>query len=212
MGRIELKPRSYILRYTVEHPGDTQEHHGGIVVEHVDPVRASCCSQIQQAALGQQKHMRITNFKALNMNLHALLWLVVKPVNINFSLSDLADTGQAVEVGQLTSARILLAGSVTESGSSFLLNGRLGGDIPFSGIPRSDTFEEFPFLLHTGVGVSYRPWRFLQIAASMNVTWTEFQYGEFDPEDPEYGNTPWLITYYGIGGLSDSSLPSLGLS
>jgi hypothetical protein len=28
-------------------------------------------------------------------------------------------------VGQLTGARILLAGSVTESGSSFLLNGRL---------------------------------------------------------------------------------------
>jgi TolB-like protein len=44
---------------------------------------------------------------------------------IEFSLSDLADTGQTVEVGQLTGARILLAGSVTESGSSFLLNGRL---------------------------------------------------------------------------------------
>jgi len=71
---------------------------------------------------------------------------------IEFSLSDLADTSQTVEVGQLTSARILLAGSVTESGSSFLLNGRLvdvetGVDIPFSGIPRSDTFEKFPSLL-----------------------------------------------------------------
>jgi TolB-like protein len=133
---------------------------------------------------------------------------------IEFSLSDLADTGQTVEVGQLTSARILLAGSVTESGSIFLLNGRLidvetgvvigaqsvsvpkeeliteaeafkyeyvtryglglqallGADFPVSGIPRSDKFEAFPILVHSGFGVSYRPRRFLQIASSMNIT------------------------------------------
>ena len=153
---------------------------------------------------------------------------------IEFSLSDLADTGQTVEVGQLTSARILLAGSVTESGSNFLLNGRLvdvetgvvigvqsvsvpkeeliteaeafkyeyvtryglglqalaGADIPFSGIPRAEKFEGFPLLVHAGTGVSYRPWRFLQIAASMNITWTELQYGEFDPAPTSgYANT-----------------------
>jgi len=141
---------------------------------------------------------------------------------MEFSLSDLADTTQAVEIGQLTSARILLAGSVTESGSAFLLNGRFvdvetgvvigarsvsvpkdeliieaeafkyeyvtryglgfqalaGADFPVSGIPRSDTFEAFPVFVHTGAGASYRPRRFLQIAASMNVTWTELQYGD----------------------------------
>jgi TolB-like protein len=169
---------------------------------------------------------------------------------IEFSLSDLADTGQTVEVRQLTSARILLAGSVTESGPSFLLNGRLvdvetgvvigarsvsvpkeeliteaeafkyeyvtryglgfqalvGADIPFSGIPRSDTFEKFPSLFHTGIGVSYRPWRFLQIAASMNVSWTEFQYGEFDPRSSEYQNADLVKTYY-ITFAPDNSFP-----
>ena len=44
---------------------------------------------------------------------------------IEFSLSDMADTSRTVEVGKLTSAGILLAGSIAESGSSFLLNGRL---------------------------------------------------------------------------------------
>lgn len=171
---------------------------------------------------------------------------------IEFSLSDLADTGRTVEVGQLTSARILLAGSVTESGSSFLLNGRLvdvetgvvigaqsvsvpkeelitraeafkyeyvtryglgfqalaGADIAVSGVPRSEKLEGFPLLIHAGTGVSYRPWRSLQIAASMNVTWTELQYGEFDPADPEYGNTNWLNDYYYILPLVDPSLPS----
>jgi TolB-like protein len=169
---------------------------------------------------------------------------------IEFSLSDLADTSQTVEVGQLTSAKILLAGSVTESGSSFLLNGRLvdvetgvvigarsvsvpkeeliaeaeafkyeyvtryglgfqamgGADLPFSGIPRSDTFEKFPSLLHTGVGVSYRPWRFLQIAASMNVTWSEFRYGEFDPRSSEYQNADLVRTYY-ITFVTDNIFP-----
>ncbi len=159
---------------------------------------------------------------------------------IEFSLSDMADTSRTVEVGQLTSARILMAGSVTESGPSFLLNGRLidvetgvvigaqsvaiakeeliseaeafkyeyvtryglglqalaGMDIAFSGIPRSDKFKAFPIFVHSGVGFSYRPWRFLQVTSSMNVTWSEFQYGEFDPEDPDYDNTPWLITYF----------------
>ena len=171
---------------------------------------------------------------------------------IEFSLSDLADTTQAVEIGQLTSARILLAGSVSESGSAFLLNGRFvdvetgvvigarsvsvpkdeliteaeafkyeyvtryglgfqalaGADFPVGGIPRSDTFEAFPVLVHTGAGVSYRPRRFLQIAASMNVTWTELQYGEFDPADPEYGNTNWLDTYYYSLPPGDASLPT----
>jgi TolB-like protein len=173
---------------------------------------------------------------------------------IEFSLSDLADTSRTVEVGQLTSARILLAGSVTESGSSFLLNGRLvdvetgvvigaqsvsipkeeliteaeafkyeyvtryglgfqalaGADIPVSGIPRSDKFEAFPALVHAGFGVSYRPWRFLQIASSMNVTWTEFQYGKFDPTSADYNNTDWLDTYYYNWTVlpSDTSLPS----
>ena len=159
---------------------------------------------------------------------------------IELSLSDMADTSRTVEVGQLTSARILLAGSVTESGSSFLLNGRLidvetgvvigaqsvsiskeeliteaeafkyeyvtryglgfqalaGGDFPVSGIPRSDKFETFPILVHSGFGVSYRPRRFLQIASSMNVTWSEFQYGKFDPTSTEYGNSDWLDSYY----------------
>jgi hypothetical protein len=45
----------------------------------------------------------------------------------------------------------------------------------------------------------------------MNVTWTELQYGEFDPADPEYGNTPWLIAYYGIPALSDTSLPTYSI-
>ncbi len=44
---------------------------------------------------------------------------------IELSLSDFSDASQSVEVGQLTSAKIILAGSVTESGASFLLNGRL---------------------------------------------------------------------------------------
>ncbi len=170
---------------------------------------------------------------------------------IEFSLSDLADTSRAVEVGQLTSARVLLAGSVTESGTSFLLNGRLidvqtgvvigaqsvsvpkeemiseayafryeyvtryglsfqalaGTDIPLSGIPRSDTFVEFPMLLHGGAGVSYRPWRFFQIVGSMNVTWAEFQYGDFDPASSDYDNTSWLTAYYAIPLLTDDSLP-----
>ena len=170
---------------------------------------------------------------------------------IEFSLSDLADTGQTVEVGQLTSARILLAGSVTESGSNFLLNGRLvdvetgvvigvqsvsvpkeeliieaeafkyeyvtryglglqalaGADIPFSGIPRAEKFEGFPLLVHAGTGVSYRPWRFLQIAASMNITWTELQYGEFDPTSTEYGNTDWLYDHFTVH-FPGASLPS----
>jgi hypothetical protein len=89
---------------------------------------------------------------------------------------------------------------VTRYGLGF--QGLAGVDLPFIGIPRSDDFEEFPVLVHSGVGVSYRPWRFLQIAASMNVTWTEFRYGEFDPADPEYANTPWLITYYTLIGSS----------
>ena len=172
---------------------------------------------------------------------------------IEFSLSDMADTSRTVEVGQLTSARILLAGSVTESGSSFLLNGRLidvetgvvigaqsvsvpkeeliteaeafkyeyvtryglgfqalaGADFPVSGIPRSDEFEAFPILLHSGFGVSYRPWRFLQIAGSMNITWTEFQYGDFDPAPTTgYKNTNWLYDYYYSLVPLDSSLPS----
>ena len=171
---------------------------------------------------------------------------------IELSLSDFSDASQSVEVGQLTSAKIILAGSVTESGASFLLNGRLidvetgvvigaesvpvpkdeliteaeafkyeyvtryglgfqalaGADIPFSGIPRSDTFEDFPVLIHAGTGVSYRPVRFLQIAASMNVTWSEFQYGEFDPGSPDYDNTAWLAFYYVIVGLTDTSLPT----
>jgi hypothetical protein len=29
----------------------------------------------------------------------------------------------------------------------------------------------------------------------MNVAWTELQYGEFDPADPDYDNTPWLTAY-----------------
>jgi TolB-like protein len=168
---------------------------------------------------------------------------------IEFSLSDLADTTQTVKVGQLTSARILLAGSVTESGSSFLLNGRLidvetgvvigahsvsvskeelvteaqafkyeyvtrhglgfqalaGTDMHISGIPRFDRLEAFPLFMHFGVGVTYRPWRFLQIAGSMNVTWTDMQYGTFDPADPDYDNTPWLTTYFGIDGLTGTS-------
>ena len=172
---------------------------------------------------------------------------------IEFALSDMADTSQTVEVGQLTSARILLAGSVTESGSSFLLNGRLidvetgvvigaesvsipkeeliteaqafkyeyvtryglgfqalaGADIPISGIPRSDDFEAFPILVHSGFGVSYRPRRFLQIASSMNITWSEFQYGKFDPNPTSgYANTNWLWDYYYFLGPSDPSLPS----
>jgi TolB-like protein len=171
---------------------------------------------------------------------------------IEFALSDVADVRQTVEVGQLTSARILLAGSVTESGGSFPLNGRLidvetgivigaqsvsvaraeliseakafkyeyvtryglglhgvaGTDVPFSGIPRLDTFKEFPFFRHTGAGVSYRPWRFFQIVASMNVSWSEFEYGEFDPGSPEYENTAWLAVYYSITGLTDGSMPS----
>ncbi|MEE9307031.1 MAG: FlgO family outer membrane protein [Spirochaetia bacterium] len=173
---------------------------------------------------------------------------------IELSLSDFSDASQSVEVGQLTSAKIILAGSVTESGASFLLNGRLidvetgvvigaesvpvpkeeliteaeafkyeyvtryglgfqalvGADIPFSGIPRSDTFKDFPVLIHAGTGVSYRPVRFLQIAASMNVTWSEFQYGEFDPTptSPDYANTDWLEIYYGILTLTDNSLPT----
>lgn len=44
---------------------------------------------------------------------------------IEFSLSDFSDADRTVEVGQLTGAEIILAGSVTESGTSFLLNGRL---------------------------------------------------------------------------------------
>jgi len=171
---------------------------------------------------------------------------------IEFSLSDLSDASRTVEVGQLTSAEIILAGSVTESGTSFLLNGRLidvqtgvvigaqsvpvpkeelitearefkyeyvtryglglqalaGVDIPFSGIPRSDTFKDFPVLIHSGFGVSYRPVRFLQITASMNVTWSEFQYGEFDPGSADYANTAWLAIYYGIPPLTDNSLPT----
>jgi TolB-like protein len=174
---------------------------------------------------------------------------------IEFSLSDLADTGQTVEVGQLTGARILLAGSVTESGSSFLLNGRLvdvetgvvigaqsvsvpkeeliteaeafkyeyvtryglgfqalaGADIPFSGIPRSDKFEAFPSLLHTGIGVSYRPRRFLQIAASMNVTWGEFQYGEFNPRSSEYQNADLVEAYFELYFSGDTNFPSYSI-
>lgn len=172
---------------------------------------------------------------------------------IEFSLSDMADTSRTVEVGQLTSARILLAGSVTESGSSFLLNGRLidvetgvvigaqsvsvpreeliaeaeafkyeyvtryglgfqalaGADFPVSGIPRADDFGTFPILVHSGFGVSYRPRRFLQITGSMNVTWSEFQYGEFDPEDSDYDNTPWLTTYFASN--TGASHPSYGI-
>ena len=37
----------------------------------------------------------------------------------------------------------------------------------------------------------------------MNVTWSEFQYGEFDPGSPEYKNTPWLDTYYTAIGSTD---------
>jgi len=174
---------------------------------------------------------------------------------IEFSLSDLADTGQTVEVGQLTGARILLAGSVTESGSSFLLNGRLvdvetgvvigaqsvsvpkeeliteaeafkyeyvtryglgfqalaGADIPFSGIPRSDKFEAFPSLLHPGAGVSYRPRRFLQIAATMNFTWGEFQYGEFDPRSSEYDNADLVEAYFELYFSGDTNFPSYSI-
>jgi TolB-like protein len=174
---------------------------------------------------------------------------------IEFSLSDLADTGQTVEVGQLTGARILLAGSVTESGPSFLLNGRLvdvetgvvigarsvsvpkeeliteaeafkyeyvtryglgfqalvGADIPFSGIPRSDKFEKFPSLLHTGAGVSYRPRRFLQIAATMNFTWGEFQYGEFNPRSSEYQNADLVEAYFELYFLGDTNFPSYSI-
>ena len=174
---------------------------------------------------------------------------------IEFSLSDLADTSQTVEVGQLTSARILLAGSVTESGSNFLLNGRLvdvetgvvigaqsvsvpkeeliaeaetfkyeyvtryglgfqataGADIPFSGIPRSDKFEAFPTLAHAGVGVSYRPWRFLQIAATMNFTWGEFQYGEFNPADPEYDNSDLVEAYFESHFPGDTNFPNYSI-
>jgi len=170
---------------------------------------------------------------------------------IELSLSDVADTSEAVEVGQLTSATVLLAGSVTEAGSNFLLNGRLidvetgvvigarsvpvpkdeliseaqafkyeyvtryglglqalaGIDIPIGGIPRMDYYESFPTLIHTGAGVSYRPWRFLQISASMNVTWTELQYGAFDPTSADYKNTSWLTTYYLIP-LSSAGWPS----
>jgi hypothetical protein len=158
-------------------------------------------------------------------------------------------------VGQLTSAGILLAGSVTESGSSFLLNGRLidvetgvvigarsvsvardeliseaeafkyeyvtryglgfqpfvGVDFPAGGIPRSDTLGGVPTLIHTGAGVSYRPWRFLQIVSSLNVTWSEFQYGQFDPTSGEYDNTDWLFTYYDSIATVDTSLPSYSI-
>jgi TolB-like protein len=173
---------------------------------------------------------------------------------IEFSLSDLADTSRTVEVGQLTSARILLAGSVTESGSSFLINGRLidvetgvvigaqsvsvpkeeliteaeafkyeyvtryglgfqalaGADFPVGGIPRSDDFEKFPALLHTGFGISYRPWRFLQIVSSMNVTWTEFQYGKFDPRSSAYDNAALVETYYSTF-ITDNSFPGYSI-
>jgi TolB-like protein len=173
---------------------------------------------------------------------------------IEFSLSDMADNGRTVQVGQLTSARILLAGSVTESGSSFLLNSRLidvetgvvigaqsvsvlkeeliteaealkyeyvtryglgfqalaGADFPVSGIPRSDSFEAFPILVHSGFGVSYRPWRFLQIVGSMNITWSEFQYGQFDPASSEYDNAALVETYFTTVVPGDS-LPSYSI-
>ena len=32
----------------------------------------------------------------------------------------------------------------------------------------------------------------------MNVTWSEFQYGEFDPASSDYDNTDWLIDYFTI--------------
>jgi len=63
---------------------------------------------------------------------------------IEFSLSDMADTSQTVEVGQLTSARILLAGSITESGSSFLLNGRLVDVERYSPFRHVRKFSLFP--------------------------------------------------------------------
>jgi hypothetical protein len=34
----------------------------------------------------------------------------------------------------------------------------------------------------------------------MNVTWTELQYGAFDPTSDDYGNTEWLTEYYTFAG------------
>ena len=208
-----------------------EEHRIGALVE-----------QLIRSELGNSTYFVLTERENLDQILE----------EIELSLSDLADGVEAVEVGRLTGARILLAGSITESGSSFVLNGRFidvetgvvigarsvavakdlliseaqafkyeyvtryglglqalaGADFPLAGIPRSETFEAFPLLLHTGAGVSYRPWRFLQLSASMNVTWSEFQYGEFDPRSADYANTPWLTNYYNIPLLADTSLPT----
>ena len=211
-----------------------EEHRVGALVE-----------QLIRSELGNSTYFVLTERENLDQILE----------EIEFSLSDLADSGEAVEVGRLAGARVLLAGSVTESGSSFVLNGRLidvetgvvigarsvavakeqlideaeafkyeyvtryglgllalaGADFPLAGIPYADTFEAFPLLLHTGAGVSYRPWRFLQLSASMNVTWSEFQYGQFDPGSGEYDNTQWLVAYYNIPLLSDTSLPTYSI-
>ena len=150
-------------------------------------------------------------------------------------------------------AEILLAGSITEAGDNFILNGRLidvesgvvigaesvpvpkseliaaaetmysyvatqgigifsraGADFPIAGIDWLDKLEESAVLLNFSSGVSYRPYRFLQICASFHTIWTEFQIGSFDPTAADYDNTDLLTTYFTDASPGNTDYPGYG--
>jgi len=65
-------------------------------------------------------------------------------------------------------------------------------DFPVAGIDWLDKLEESVLLLNFSSGVSYRPYRFLQLCASFHTIWTEFQMGDFDPAAVDYDNTDIL--------------------
>ncbi len=172
---------------------------------------------------------------------------------IELSLSDIASGESSVKVGEVMGAEILLAGSITEAGDNFILNGRLidvesgvvigaesvpvprseliaaaetmysyvatqglgffgraGVDFPVAGIDWLDKLKESAALLDFSSGVSYRPYRFLQLCASLHSVWTEFQMGEFDPSAADYDNTDLLTTYFTVASPGNTDFPSYG--
>lgn len=172
---------------------------------------------------------------------------------IELSLSDIASGESSVKVGEIMGAEILLAGSITEAGDNFILNGRLidvesgvvigaesvpvprneliteaetmysyvatqgigffgraGVDFPVAGIDWLDKLEESALLFNLSSGVSYRPYRFLQLCASFHSAWTEFKMGKFDPAAADYDNA-WVLTDYINIPANAGDFPTYGL-
>jgi TolB-like protein len=76
-------------------------------------------------------------------------------------------------------------------------------DLVVGGIGWKERLTGTPVMLGFGGGVSYRVLEFLQISAGINTTWTEFQFGAFDPEGAGYGNSTVVQQFFiGTGSTS----------